>query len=57
MPCPSNTLFPRDNLFPSEVCEDEDVSPGGTQRYDRTAAILRDDDEVLLMIAHIARIL
>lgn len=57
MPCPSNTLFPRDNLFPSEVCEDEEEISVGGIRYDRISAILRDDDEVLLMIAHIARIL
>jgi hypothetical protein len=57
MPCPSNTLLPRDNLFPSEVCEDEEEVSVGGQRFNHVAAIHRDDDDMLMIIANFARML
>ena len=56
MPCPSNTLFPRENLFPSEVCEDEE-GVAIFQEDNRMRSIRADDDEILMIISHIVRIL
>jgi hypothetical protein len=55
MPLPHDYLRPEDFLYPC----DEDVHAGGTLATlrDPLAAIRRDDDEVLLMIANIVRIL